>query len=108
MDVVVVFGDQLIECALVGVGQWPLLVLAGALAEDGLGDGDYMGGGEGFHGGGDGNLGIKMGAVAGGFVLDDGALDGVEVYIDGRAAASGDVGGDEDIAVEVDHGVHRG
>ena len=101
VDVVVVLRDQLIEGALVGVGQWPLGVLAGALAEDGLGDGDYLGDGQILHGGADWDLGIEMGAVAGGLVFYNGALGGVEVEVERGAAAGGVVGEGENMFIMV-------
>jgi len=42
VDVVVVSGDELIEYQFVGVGHWPLLVLAGALTMDCPMDGDLL------------------------------------------------------------------
>jgi len=103
VDVVMYFGYELVERLLVAFGHRPRLMLAGAIAEDGLGDSYHLLGGKVVQCLADWEFGDETGPVAGGLVFHYRALDGVEVEVEGRAAAGVDVGGDEDIVGEIQH-----
>ncbi len=99
------FRYRFVKCGLVPFRHWPRLMLAGAITQYGFGDRYHLLVGQTVQCLADRELGDETGPAAGGLALNDGALDGVEVEVERGAAAGVDVGGDEDVFGEVDHGL---